>query len=80
MSTDQLMSAQPGLIPQMNGFFLTNSRKTGATISVDHFLDQVYVFLTCNLILKDIFLVKAEYEPFLATNGVTVKYFNPDNG
>ena len=36
VSTDQLMSAQQALIPQMSRF-LTNLRVTGATIFVDHF-------------------------------------------
>ena len=67
MSTDQLMSAQPGLIPQMSGF-LTNSRVTGATISVDHFSDHVYVFLMRELTLEETLLAKAAYKQFLATN------------
>ena len=35
VSMDQLVSAQPGLIPQMAGF-LTNLRIWGATVLVDH--------------------------------------------
>jgi hypothetical protein len=38
VSMDQLVSAQPGLIPQMAGF-LTYLRIWGATIFVDHFSD-----------------------------------------
>eukprot|EP00956_Cyclotella_meneghiniana_P029977 scaffold74389_cov38-Cyclotella_meneghiniana.AAC.4 len=35
VSTDQIVSAQPGLIPQMNGF-LTSDRIWGVTVFVDH--------------------------------------------
>ena len=45
---DQLVSAQPGLIPQMAGF-LTNLRIWGATICVDHYSDYVYVALMQDL-------------------------------
>ena len=36
ISTDQLVSAQPGLIPQISGF-LTNLQSMGATAFVDYF-------------------------------------------
>jgi hypothetical protein len=52
ISMDQLVSAQPGLIPQMAGF-LTNLRIWGATIFVDHFLDLVYVALMRDLTLDN---------------------------
>jgi hypothetical protein len=44
ISIDQMVSAQPGLIPQMAGF-LTNLCIWGATVFVDHFSDYVYVAL-----------------------------------
>ncbi len=40
VSMDQMVSAQPGLIPQMAGF-LTNLCIWGATVFVDHFSDYV---------------------------------------
>ena len=48
VSIDQIVSAQPGLIPQMSGF-LTNTRLWGATVFVDHVSDYVYVALMCAL-------------------------------
>ena len=45
---DQLVSDQPGLIPQMAGF-LTNLQIWGATICVDHYSDYVYVALMQDL-------------------------------
>jgi hypothetical protein len=45
---DQLVSAQPGLIPQMAGF-LINLQIWGAMIFVDHYLDYVHVALMRDL-------------------------------
>ncbi len=50
VSMDQLVSAQPGLVPQMLGF-LTNLRIWGATIFTDHFSDYVYMALMRDLSL-----------------------------
>ena len=44
VSVDQIVSAQPGLIPQMSGF-LTSKILWGATTFVDHVSDYVYVHL-----------------------------------
>ena len=49
-SLDQMVSAQPGLIPQMSGR-LTNLRIMGTTIFVDHFSDHVYAYLMKDLTL-----------------------------
>jgi hypothetical protein len=38
---DTLVSAQPGLVPQMSGF-LMNLQTWGATVFVDHFSDYVF--------------------------------------
>jgi hypothetical protein len=51
-SIDQIVSAQPGLIPQMSGF-LTSERYFGATTIVDHVSDYVYVHLMKNLSLDE---------------------------
>jgi hypothetical protein len=50
-SMDALVSAQPGLIPQMSGN-LTNLRIMGATVIVDHFSDHTYIYLMKDLTLK----------------------------
>ena len=44
VSIDQIVSAQPGLIPQMSGF-LTSRRIWGVTTFCDHVSDFVYVHL-----------------------------------
>jgi hypothetical protein len=55
VSMDQLVSVQPGLVPQMLGF-LTNLRIWGATIFVDHFSDYVYAALMSDLTLGETLL------------------------
>ena len=57
---DQLVSAQPGLIPQMAGF-LTNLRIWGATLFVDHFSDNVYIALMRDLTLDKTLLAKPAF-------------------
>ena len=46
---DQIVSAQPGLVPQMSGN-LTSSRITGATVFVDHVSHYTYVHLMHELL------------------------------
>ena len=54
---DQILSAQPGLIPQISGF-LTSKRLWGATTFVDHVSDYVYVHLMRDLTLDETLLAK----------------------
>jgi hypothetical protein len=56
-----MISAQPGLIPQMAGFF-TNLRIWGATIFVNHYSDDVFVALMRNLTLDETLLAKASFK------------------
>ena len=79
ISTDQLVSAQPGLIPQMSGF-LTNQRIVGATVFVDHFSNHVFVYLMKDLTLAETLLAKDAYERFLNSVGVSAKAYHADNG
>ena len=76
---DQIVSAQPGLIPQMSGSLL-NLGIMGATVFVDHFSDNVYVYLMRNLILDETILAKNAYERLLHSVGVTAKSYHADNG
>ena len=57
VSVEQIVSAQPGLIPQMSGF-LTSTRLWGATTFVDHVRDYVYVHLMQDLTLDETLLAK----------------------
>ena len=52
LSVDQIVSAQPGLIPQMSSF-LTSKRLWGAATFVDHVSDYVYEHLMRDLTLDE---------------------------
>ena len=79
MSVDQIVSAHPGLIPQMSGF-LTNQRLWGATTFVDHVSDYVYVHLVRDLSLPETLLEKLAMEKIMAQAGQAVKHYHADNG
>ena len=61
VSVDQIILAQPGLIPQISGF-LTNQRIWGVPTFVDHVSDFVNVHLMRDLSLADTLLAKAAME------------------
>jgi len=79
ISIDQLVSAQPGLIPQMSGF-LTNQRIWGATVFIDHVSDYVYVFLMRDLTLDETLLAKTSFERHAQDGGVNILAYRADNG
>ncbi len=76
---DQLVSAQPGLIPQMSGF-LTNMRIWGATVFVDHFSDYVYVALMRDLSLDETLLAKSSFKRQANDGSVSIESYRADNG
>ena len=61
VSVNQIVSAQPGLIPQISGF-LTKHGLWGATKFVDHVSDFVYVHLMQDLSLAETLLAKEAME------------------
>ena len=79
VSVDQIVSAQPGLIPQMSGF-LTSKRIWGCTTFVDHVSDYVYVHLMKDLTLDETLLAKEALEKLMAQAGRTIKHYHADNG
>jgi hypothetical protein len=79
VSINQMISAQPGLIPQMAGF-LTNLRIWAATIFVYHLSDYVFVSLMCNLTLDETLLAKSSFEQHTREGGVTINSYCADNG
>ncbi len=78
-STDQLVSAQPSLIPQISGR-ITHQCVTGATVFVDHCSDHVYVYLMRDLSLDETLAAKHGYEWFLALHGIQSKAYHANNG
>ena len=79
VSVDQIVSAQPGLIPQMS-VFLTNQRLWGATTFVDHVSDYVYVHLMGYLSLTETFLAKSAMDKVMSQDGRTVNHYHAKNG
>jgi hypothetical protein len=79
VSMDHLVSAQPGLIPQISGRF-TSMRITGGTVIVDHYSDHVYVYLMQNLSLEETILAKHGYRQFFTAIDVTAKVYHADKG
>ena len=79
VSIDQIISAQPGLIPQMAGF-LTSQRLWGCTTFVDHVSDYVYVHLMRDITLDETLLAKSAWEKVMAQAGHMVKHYHADNG
>jgi hypothetical protein len=64
-STDQLVSAQPGLIPQISGR-LTHQRVDEATVFVDHCSDHMYhVYLMRDLLLDETLVQSMAMNGFL---------------
>jgi hypothetical protein len=77
--TDQLVSAQPGLIPQISGK-LAHQRVNGATVFVDHYSDHVYAYLMRDLTLDKTIAAKHDYKRYLSLLGIKSKRYHVDNG
>jgi hypothetical protein len=69
-STDQLVSAQPGLSPQISGK-LSHQHINGATVFVDHYSDHVYAYLMRDLTLDETIASKHGYEHYLSLLGIS---------
>ncbi len=79
VSSDQMVSAQPGLVPQMSGF-LTSQRIWGVTLFVDHVSDYTYGHLMRSLDLSETLLAKRAFEKLAARAGHSVRRYHTDNG
>ena len=75
---DQIVSAQPGLIPQISGL-LTIQSFWGRTTFVDHVSDYVYVHLMRDLFLFERLLTKEALEKLMAQAGQTGKHYQAEN-
>ena len=78
-STDQLVSAQGGLIPQRTGK-LMSARYVGATVFVDHFSHYVYVHLMRQLTAEATLEAKNAWEQLAGTHTVWIRRYRADNG
>ena len=79
VSVDQIISAHPGLIPQIPSI-LTSKILWDATTFLDHVSDYVYVHLMRNLTLYETFFAKEEMEKVMSQAGRYVKHYHAVNG
>ena len=79
VSIDQLVSAQPGLIPQISGY-LKNMRIWGDTDFVDHISYFTCVALMRYLTLDGTLLAKTSSGRLANDGGVTIKSYQADIG
>ena len=70
--TDQLVSAQGGLIPQKTGK-LMSARYVDATVFVDHFSDYVYVHLMREFTAEATLEAKNAWERLAGTHAVRIR-------
>ncbi len=77
--TDQLVSAQPGLILQISGK-LTHQCVNSSAIFVDHFSDHVYAYLMRDLTLDETITAKHGYDRFLNLHGIQSKAYHANKG
>ncbi|MEY3108605.1 MAG: hypothetical protein RL730_956, partial [Actinomycetota bacterium] len=79
VSVDQMVSAQPGLLPQEKGK-LTRARIWGCTVFVDHATDYTCVILMRDFTAESTLAAKHEFEQKCRVRGIRVKRYHADNG
>jgi len=61
IAVDQIVSAQPGLVPQDKGQ-MTRARIWGCTVFVDYATSYVHVVLMCDLSIESTLAMKQEFK------------------
>jgi hypothetical protein len=79
VSVDQIISAQPGLIPQMVGF-LTSKRIWGCTTFIDHISNYIYVYLMKDFTTIETLLAKLAFKKSCTKAKFSVKHYQANNG
>ena len=79
ISVDQLVVAQPGLVPRISGRH-TNARICGATGFLDNHTGYSYSSLQTSLDGEQTLAAKHSFEAHANTCGVTIKKYRADNG
>ena len=74
---DQIISAQPGLIPQIAGF-LTSKPISGCTTFIDRISDYIYVHLMKDLMLPETLLAKMIFEQLCTRANRSIKFYRAD--
>lgn len=78
-SIDHLISAQPGLVPRLDGRH-TRERINSATVFIDHVSGLSYSHLQTSADNVQTVEAKAGYERFAASHNVNIKSYHADNG
>ena len=78
VSTDQIVSGQPGLVPQMSGY-LTRDQIWGITLFVDHKTDYTYEHLMRSLDLDKTLGSKKSFENLVSRLDNTFKRYHKNN-
>ena len=79
IGVDQLISAQPGLVPQERGT-MTRARIWAATVFIDYVPGYVHVGLMKDQSGESTRQVKHDFEHISSTRDVNIKHYNADNG
>ena len=79
VSIDQIVSAQPGLIPHMSDF-LVSRRIWEVTTFCDHVSDFVYVHLMRYFTAEETLLATRAFEKMLAQANKSDRHYHADNG
>ena len=79
VGVDQLISAQPGLVPQEKGL-LTRARIWAATVFVDYVTGYIHVGLMTDQSGDSTLQCKHDFEHLSATRDVSIKHYHADNG
>ena len=79
VGTDQIVSAQPGLVPQEKGQ-MTRARIWGATVFVDYASRWVKVHLIQDATGESTLEAKNDFERDCMTRNVVPKHYHADNG
>jgi hypothetical protein len=79
VGTDQIVSAQPGLVPQEKGQ-LTRACIWGATVFIDYYSGKVKVYLMQDASSESTIEAKHAFERDLMSHDVQIKHYHADNG
>lgn len=78
-AVDQIVSAQPGLMPQDKGQ-MTRAWIWECTVFVDYTTSYVHVLLMRDLGIESTLAAKQKFEDKCTTKGIKVKHYHANNG
>ena len=79
VSIDHVISAQPGLVPRMDGRH-TRDRINSVCVFIDHVSGLSYSHMQTSVNNEQTVEAKHAFETFAASHGVTIKSYHADNG